>query len=365
MAGRFTWLDRIEGESVRAYDKRINDLAAFHSGYAFLSYENYCPEFCAFAVYTVWNHEFNHKLANPLPDGGFMMHCDTKRAEEMCAMGHGFPIFVKLISKLGRLYVESFALADKEVVYDLYFNGCEVKPPEGHVFYGNETPGLMPVASKEAVPYAAAGSFRTVMGSYRKAGFHKGSFLKGSYRKGAFGTGSYRGGSFVAGSYFGGKYGLGSYLRGSYIRGSFRGGLSGSYLSWFFGGGSSYRLLFGAGSFSNAFLSAGSFYSAFGGGSYKGFSFTQGSYFSGSFTGGSFLRSSYIGSSFHGRYFLTGSFYNGSYNRGSFIYGGFADVLVSSQHSDGAKASENAGNVHEEFVMRRLIEELGYGLDLI
>ncbi len=326
MAGRFSWLDRIEGESVRAYDKRINDLAAFHSGYAFLSYENYCPEFCAFAVYTVWNHEFNHKLANPLPDGGFMMHCDQKRAEEMCALGHGFPIFVKLISKLGRLYVESFALADKDVVYDLYFNGCEVKPPEGHVFYGNETPGLMPVASKEAVPYAAAGSFRTVMGSYRKAGFHKGSFLKGSYRKGAFGTGSFRGGSFVAGSYFGGKYGLGSYLRSSYIRGSFRGGLSGSYLSWFFGGGSSYRLLFGA---------------------------------------GSFLRSSYIGSSFPGRYFLTGSFYNGSYNRGSFIYGGFADVLVSSQHSDGAKASEPAGNVHEEFVMRRLIEELGYGLDLI
>ena len=143
MAGRFTWLDRQDGESVRAYDNRINELAAFHSGYAFLSYENYCPEFYAFAVFAVWNDEFNKKLVNPLPEGGFMMHCDAGKAEEMCALGHGFPIFVKLVSKLGRLYVESFALADKDVVYDLYFNGCACIPPEDlcyRPYQGEEDP---------------------------------------------------------------------------------------------------------------------------------------------------------------------------------------------------------------------------------
>ena len=40
-------------------------------------------------------------------------------------------------------------------------------------------------------------------------------------------------------------------------------------------------------------------------------------------------------------------------------------MMVSSRHGDGNKDAEPAGNVHEEFVMRRLIEELGYGLDLI
>ena len=370
MAGRFTWLDRQDGESVRAYDNRINELAAFHSGYAFLSYENYCPEFYAFAVFAVWNDEFNKKLVNPLPEGGFMMHCDAKKAEEMCALGHGFPIFVKLVSKLGRLYVESFALADKDVVYDLYFNGCDVKKPEGHVFYGNEKPQLLPVmkaAEHDSVP--AAGQGNTHCGSYRRGSYVCGSyFMGGSYRHGSF----YKGAYMLRGSRIGGSFTRGSYINisGSYagrVSGSYSGQLSGSYLSWFFGGGSYLKLLFGAGSYRNVFYGGSSYAGALSG-SFKGFSFLQGSYAKGSFSRGSFaygyVTGSYINGSFVNRYFLTGSFYNGSYHRGSFIYGGFADVPVSYRRgaADDKKQDENK---HEEFVIRRLIEELGYGLDLI
>lgn len=364
MAGRFTWLDRPEGESVRTYDNRINELAAFHSGYAFLSYENYCPEFNAFAVYTVWNHEFNSKLVNPLPEGGFMMHCDAERAGEMLKCGHGFPVFVKLYAKQGRLYVESMALADKDAVFDLYFNGCDVKAPEGLVFMGNEAPELMPVmkaAAKENVPGPVGGG---------RGSFSRSSYLHGSYRNGSFVSMHY-----AAGSYIHGSYQRSSYVRGSYINagGSYKGGLSGSYLSWFFGGSSYLKLLFRAGSYRNYFY--GGSYSAFAG-SFKGFAFGTGSYTASSYTGGSlglgsyirgsYTRGSYINGSFTGRYFLTGSFYNGSYHRGSFIYGGFADVCVGSERKT-ADTVNNAGgeDKQEGFVIRRLIEELGYGLDLI
>ena len=388
MAGRFTWLDRMEGESVRAYDKRINDLAAFHSGYAFLSYENYCPEFYAFAVYTVWNHEFNRKLVNPLPEGGFMMHCDARRAEEMLSCAHGFPVFVKLCAKLGKLYVESFAMADKDVVFDLYFNGCDVKAPEGLVFMGNEAPELLPVQKGFSVAGGSAlpryhGSHRR--GSYIKAGSVPGSYIKGSYYRAGAAAGSYIKGSFYRLGTASGSYMTGSYYRWGAASGSYRGGLSGSYLSWFFGGGSYLKLLFGAGSYRSRLygggytggFSAGSFTgSSFTAGFYYGSSYVGGSYIKGSFAGRNFIGGSYIGGSFvsgrfegsgvGGRYFMTGSFYNGSYHRGSFIYGGFADVLVgSAQPPAENKAAENDKNHHEEFVIRRLIEELGYGLDLI
>lgn len=383
MAGRFTWLDRMEGESVRDYDKRINDLAAFHSGYAFLSYENYCPEFHAFAVYTVWNHEFNKKLVNPLPEGGFMMHCDAGRAEEMLSCAHGFPVFVKLCAKLGKLYVESFAMADKDVVFDLYFNGCDVKAPEGLVFMGNEAPELLPVR-KGFLP-AEGSALPNYRGSHRRGSYIKTGPASGSYIKGSYVKGSYIKGSYIKGSFFRGSYINGSFYRQMAASGSYRGGLSGSYLSWFFGGGSYLKLLFGAGSYRSR-LYGGSYTGAFSAGSYGkgsytalfylGSSYVGGSYIKGSFAGRNFIGGSYIAGSFvsgrfegsgvGGRYFMTGSFYNGSYHRGSFIYGGFADVLVGSvQPPAENKTAEKDKNHHEEFVIRRLIEELGYGLDLI
>ncbi len=360
MAGRFAWLDRNETETISAYDKRINTLAAFHSGYAFLSYENYCPEFYAFAVYTVWNHEFNKKLLNPLPEGGFMMHCEHKRAEELCALGHGYPVFVKLLSKDAHLYVESLALADKDVVYDLYFNGCDVRKPEGVVFYGNEAPALLPMPGNTAmnlpkVQAGVRGSRRSgssyIRGSYEKGSFLRGSFINGSFYRGAYGRGSYIGGSYIKGSYIGGLY--------RSTAGSYTYGLSGSYLKWFFGGGSYLKLLFGTGSYKNFFS----------GGSYRGFSFiggSGGSYINSVFSRGSFVAGSFSNGSYSGRYFMTGSFYNGSYHRGSFIYGGFADVVISSGipgDKEGVQKQDKPRS--EEFVIRRLIEELGYGLDLI
>ena len=335
MAGRFSWLDRSEGESVAAYDKRINELEAFHSGYAFLSYENYCPEFAAFAVYTVWNDEFNKKLTDPVPEGGFMIHCDEKRAYEMCTSGHGFPVFVKLLSRLGRLYVESYVMADKEVLFDLYFNGCEVKKPEGLVFMETELPKSVSLLRTEDDTLRRQSTGSCGRSSYISGSFLRGSFLRGSYIKG----------SFIKGSYLRSSYLRGSYSKGSFLAGFYTSGLSGSYLTWFFGGSSYLKQLFGAGSYRNVIFSGGSF------------------------RAGSFIRGSYMSGSYTGRYFLTGSFYSGSYHSGSFIYGGFSDVMTVSYKpgKDGEAAWEHEPNRNrqEGAVVRRLIEELGYGLDLI
>lgn len=340
MAGRFSWLDRIEGESVGAYDKRINGLEAFHSGYAFLSYENYCPEFGAFAVYTVWNDEFNKKLSDHLPEGGFMIHCDEKRAGEMCASGHGFPVFVKLLAKLGRLFVESFVLADKDELFDLYFNGCEVKKPEGLVFMGTELPQLVSLLTREDGTENSRSISSFGRGSFTAGSFWRGSFLRGSYARGSFVKGSY-----IRSGYFGGSYSKGSFSGGSFGIGIYSSRLSGSYLSWFFGGSSYLKQLFGAGSYRNAVLSGGSF------------------------VAGSFFRGSYMSGSYTGRFFLTGSYYSGSYHFGSFIYGGFSDVMTVSCKPDAdektVRENDPDGNRQEGMVIRRLIEELGYGLDLI
>ncbi|MBR1471974.1 MAG: hypothetical protein IJ600_10090 [Lachnospiraceae bacterium] len=394
MGKLFHWLDRGKAETVVGYDNRINRLQAFHAGYAFLSWENYSAELCAFAAYAVWNGEFNAKLENPMPSGGFMMHCTPEQAQELCAFPDGFPLFVKLLAKQGRLYVENMVLADQERVYDFYFNGCEVTPPERLrlVFAGQREPAdahreeYLPEKNAPAEepkrPQGSAGSLR---GSYRRGSagsYLRGSFVAGSYRLGAYrwgsaAVGSYRswleqfsGSSFrqrgISGSYYGAVWGNGSFGRsaigsgrfftggswrfGGWLVGSYRfGGFGGSYAGWR-GQGGSYQG-FGSGSFA--------------GGSYRGALFGIGSYAGGSFrilfgTGSSFLREA----------FYTGSYIGGCYRHGSFLYSGLTGVAFLLEVDTGAElpAGEEAAALQlypGQSHVRRLIEEMGYGLDLI
>ncbi|MBR5420696.1 MAG: hypothetical protein IK115_06065 [Lachnospiraceae bacterium] len=363
MARRFDWLDRAEAETVPAYDKRINELSAFHAGYAFLTRENYCEEFSAFAVYVLWNGECNKKLTPPLPSGGFMMHCGRDEAEELLALGHGLPIFIKLYSKLGMLHAEELAVADGERIYDLYFNGCECITPQGLCFSDRKDPS----GPAEEEKRRSSGPLR---GSYFSGSFFRGrsSYPGGSFFHRAYPGSSYPGGSYrtalSAGSYVTGSYVTGSFsgYGGTYVSyggsyqaqgGSYRaGGLSGSYLSWLFGGGS-YRYLYGAGSgFSGIF-----------GGSYFAGSFRFGRWIFGSFSQGSYLGYQSYGS-FHRSSFFTGSYYAGSYQRGSFTRGGFSEPLQESELLP--YPEENFYNAGPSvFGVRRLSWELGYGLDLI
>ncbi len=380
MSKRFSWLDRQPGEGACEYDKRINELAAFHAGYAFFTWQNYSEEFSAFSVWCVWNGECNNKLSPPLPAGGFMMHCDQTAARELVTLGHGVPVFVKLYAKQGFLHAERLAVADQDRVYDLYFNGCACIPPEDLCFRSYQGDEDVDAAVEQPQPDRKA----ETRGSYRSGSYHGGSFYAGRSQGGSYRSGSYLGGSFYAGRSQGGSYRGGSYLTGSfyhgagggsYLKGSYSGigtgaggsyravsGLSGSYLRWLFGG-----------SYKNFLSSALSF-----GGS--GYSFGFGSFWTGSYLRGSFLRGSFItGSNFYGSYpsgsfvygfspsgsrtyLLNGSFYGGSYHKGSFILGGFTEpgrvIRMSGTADDTVPPSG-------EYRPWRIIEELGYGLDLI
>ncbi|MCR4586279.1 MAG: hypothetical protein K5686_11215 [Lachnospiraceae bacterium] len=297
----FDWLDRKTYEPVREYDIRINSLAAFHAGYAFFSLINYEDDINAFHVYNVWNGEFNSKLVSALPSGGFMLHCDRELAERLSEGNTGYPVFVRLKSKRGRLYVMSFCVTYSDMVMDMYFNGCEVIPPEYVWFFRNEAPDdahMNESMISREVPALAGSRIPSLFGP------------RTSYR---------------------GSYGSGLFMRGSYRRtGSFRNSLRSSY--------------------------------SFG----KGFGAVSGIGGAGSFARGSFLLGYGYGSFLRGSFparLYNGSYYSGSYHRGSFVYGGGDGVSRYMRGESGDTGLEGRKDVR--FVNRRLIEELGYGLDLI
>ena len=363
----FEWLDRLPGEEVGAYDNRINSLAAFHAGYAFFSSVNYYASLDGFAVYAVWNSELNGKLEAPLPSGGFMLHCDRAQAEEFLRCAEGFPVFLRLKSKLGRLYAEHLVLSDREKLFDLYYNGCDVIPPgitcflpvqipaDPHFNEGGPAEDRTPVADGRSAggSFPLRGSYR--FGRYGRGSYRKGSYIRGSFRFGSLYRGSYRGGSFRyfgTGSYFFGGFGLGE-------TGSFRSLGRGSYLSSVLG---SYRFtgFSMTGSYRFGSYRGGSFRYAFWGG---GFASAAGSFYKGSFR-------LFGGSGSFRQPMFNGSYYGGSYHRGSYVYGGCADPVRLSEEESYTEffclpGEDSAVFLRGDIPIRRLTFEMGYGLDLI
>lgn len=377
----FDWLDRFPGEDIPAYDNRINSLAAFHAGYAFFSSVNYHKELEGFAVYALWNGELNAKLEAPLPNGGFMMHCDLEQAKEFLRYGDAFPIFLRLRSKMGRLYAEHLLVSDRDRLFDFYYNGCEVIPPESTCFrhypspedpHYNEDEKTKEALAGVPSSYSLSGSFLAaadLRGSYRRRPSGKSSFLptsfrplgkeSGSYLKTGALRGSFLFGGYLTGSYYAGSFRFGRLFAGNTFgeRGSFHGFGTGSYRFW------GVALLSGsyAGSYRLGRLSIRS--GSFGGGSFSLSSFRFG------FLSGSYSFGGYIGGSFRNRFF-NGSFYGGSYHRGSYVYGGTTEYLSIGEDSSYTEDIMLPGEdsmlvVRGNIPVRRLIEEMGYGLDLI
>ena len=373
MGKLFAWLDRSKGETIRDYDNRINHLQAFHAGYAFLSLVNYREDLSAFSAYAVWNGEFNDKLENPLPSGGYMMHCDMQQAQSMCERPEGFPLFVKLLAKKGRLYADRMILADGEQIFDFYFNGCEVIPPErlDLVFAGAREPED---AHREEYTANEAGENRG--GSYRRisagGSYTLGSYRPGSYAQGAFGTGSYGPAVSGQGSYWHSSYRLGSYWQGSYRLESF---WQGSYWHGSYWHGSyqtgTFRYAQWQGSYAQGSYRLGSYRHSWEWEWWR----TAGSFSFGSFSLGSFrlfLQSgSYRTGSFQMGSYRMGSFRVSSYRRGSFSAGSgalYPVECVSVMYDQPALAMiDGAAEVlyPESSRICRIIEEMGYGLDLI
>ena len=253
MGKLFGWLNRGYAETIEAYNARMNRLPVLHAGYVFFDWINYDVATHSFSVYIEWNGELNQKLQDAMPQGGYAFRCSEEQAACYTKDHNGSPVYIKLYAKCGRLYVKHlyFNSADKQ--NELFFNGCDVIPPEMVCFWGRGPVEKMDYSSflQESEQNAVLGQSEVQRGSYRRlrSSFH-GSYrgLRGSYRVGSYRSllGSYRGigGSYrsLSGSYrgIGGSY---RSLSGSYrgIGGSYR-SLSGSYR----GIGGSHRSLLGS-----------------------------------------------------------------------------------------------------------------------
>ncbi|HPF30194.1 MAG TPA: hypothetical protein PLZ77_08860, partial [Lachnospiraceae bacterium] len=110
----FCWLNQNPLESAGEYDNRINHLPALHAGYAYFSWANYDAINHNFSVYAVWNGEFNDKLHDQMPQGGYMIHCEEAEAIYLISEASGVPIYMKLCSKQGRLYAGEMYIVKNE-----------------------------------------------------------------------------------------------------------------------------------------------------------------------------------------------------------------------------------------------------------
>lgn len=386
MGKLFGWLNRSYAETIEAYNTRMNRLPELHAGYVFFDWVNYDAATQSFSVYIEWNGELNRKLQDAMPQGGYAFRCSEEQAACYTRNHNGSPVYVKLHAKCGRLYVKHlyFNSADKQ--YELFFNGCDIIPPEMVCFWGRgpvEKLDYSSFLSQEPEYGAAGGAKELLRGSYRG---HQGSFqgsrrgLRGSYR-----VGSYRGifGSYrkLSGSYRGkgesnnnnnnNRNMSGSYrgIGGSYrsMSGSYR-GLSGSYRSLF----SSYRSLW------SSFLGIG--------GSYRGISGSYRSLFGsyhglfGSYRGMSGSYRSLFGSNQNNNRNMSGSYrgMGGSYRSISGSYRGINGsylVFYDMNHIAAyiPEGDNMATYIPEGDNMAAYIPDednmvdgtLGYGLDLI
>ena len=415
MSKVFGWLDRRKDESLQSFDNRINHLAAFHSGYAFFMYENYSSDLSAFSVYVVWNGEFNRKLSQRLPDGGFMLHCDRDTAVSFLNKGEGLPVYVKLQASKGRLRAILFAVENDGALYDMYYNGCPIRKPENICFVSRKN--VVVDASDYDEYKGKSVSFNTSynpalfnFGKYSPVDAVNGSYTTGSYNAGFFNTGSYSTGSFSAGSYnisafMQGSYSYGSYTAGSY---SFTAFMLGSYTTGSYSFGSyafshNWEWEYAFGSYTTYKWSAGSYFTgSFLGGQYRLEQFLQGSYrlvggsynfwgfgnfFAGSFNIGSYswlfgsfgmsaglaLTGSYVGGSYRSQmYRMTGSYsggsysgeyrLSGSYSNGSFVQGSFAGGFAGGSYRgfDDARNRDFHGN--DNMQGNRFINDSNYAL---
>lgn len=328
MGKLFDWLDKDKKETTKTYDHKINRMQGFHAGYAFFDWVNYDEATQIFSVYVEWNGELNGKLQDAMPQGGYCFRCSKEEVAGFINDYNGAPLYIKLCSKAGRLYVKKLYFTKGGRCYQIFFNGCDVVTPEMICFLGRspfEKPDIF--AMELLKPQELHRSFTSLWRGSRRTGMgYFGSYAAGSYRnvKGSYGIWKGSGQRRSAGR------------TGSYSRSSYR-SILGSYLEWTGSySRSSYRNLLG---------------------SYRG---VTGSYRqnnnnnnnrSGSYRGsGGIFRS--MNGSFRG---ITGS----GHRRSGSYYG------ISVAHKDFLNMAENEITIYEEGNEVPEIGALGYGLDLI
>ena len=336
MSIRYRWLKKSYKETVEEYDNRINMLPPFHAGYAYFGGNAYDEYHHIYGLYITWSGELNRYLFDPLSEYGFVIHCPVNEAARFFKQGVAERIYVKLKSKKGRLYGDTFTMNANDKEYVVSYTGMCVNKPDYLCFSWMTNPDVPDLGSYLVSSYYngsfTAGSFNLSsfnggsfsLGSYNLSSFNTGSFNLGSYNLSSFNLGSFNVSMFNIGSFNTGSFTLSSFNIGSFYLGSFN--LSSFNLGLFtFGSynvGSFYGGLFNFGSYLSGTFNIGSFnFGVYNFGTYNISSFNIGSFNLGLFNTGSFNVGSYNISSFNLGIFNTGSFNIGSYTLSSFNMG--------------------------------------------
>ena len=334
MSRKYQELDRKSGESLEAYDNRINALEPLLIGYSYFSASGYDAEECIYGLYIVWNGEVNDKLKNPHPEYGYCINCDMDSALQLFGGGNGIGVYGKLYSYQGKISVISMSISYADDIYGVIYLGRSVQKPD-NVCFLNMKDGDKKLVSEVAAQNdisVGAGSFS--VGSFSIEHFSVGSFNLGSFNVGSFSLSGFNTGSFNLGSFNIGSFKLSGFNTGSFNLGSFN-------------------------------------ISSFNMGSFNIGSFSLGSFSLSSFNAGSFSLGSFNLSSFN-----LGSFNLGSFNLGNFNVGSIAVANNDSNNESNNKTAQTDGMPittlsKEEFNMKDFYKDvfgigyLGYGLNLI
>ncbi|MBR6344752.1 MAG: PPE family protein [Lachnospiraceae bacterium] len=391
MSIRYRWLKKSYKETVEEYDNRINMLPPFHAGYAYFGGNAYDEYHHIYGLYITWSGELNRYLFDPLSEYGFVIHCPVNEAVGFFKQGVAERIYVKLKSKKGRLYGDTFTMNANDKEYVVSYTGMCVNKPEYLCFSGMTNPDVPDLGSYLASSYYngsfTAGSFNLSsfnagtfnIGSFNLSSFNTGSFNLGSYNLSTFNSGSFNlsmfnTGSFNTGSFILSSFNIGSFNLGSFNLSSFNIGLFtfGSYNVGSFYLGSFYGGLFNFGSYLSGTFNIGSFnFGAFNFGTYNISSFNISSFNLGLFNTGSFNVGSYNIGSFNLGIFNTGSFNIGSYTLSSFnmgVYntGSYISTSIAGDYDYGRLSPADYYDLRD-YIMHEVygIGCLGYGLNLI
>ncbi|MGN0394775.1 MAG: hypothetical protein ACI4EF_05385 [Coprococcus sp.] len=199
----FSSLDRKADEGQVQFDNRISDMLPVPAGRAYFDIRNYEHYSGEFNVYVEWDNELMDKLYYSLPSGGYYVKATIKQAHELHDLKIGLPVYMKLVSREGKIYpYRTYTIAFGRP-YSIEFGGGVLIPFEDRY----EELGCAAVKNKKHI--AGGSRVRGIAGSYaggshkvglygsRRSGSQRG-FLSGGSQQGFLSSSSQRG--FYSGS---------------------------------------------------------------------------------------------------------------------------------------------------------------------
>lgn len=124
----YSSLNKCDSESWLQFDNRITRMLPFVTGMAYFDLRNYDARTGEFGAYAEWDRELESLLGYELPDGGYFVKATIAQAYRLHGLGCGLPVYMKLISLNGKLYLYRTYVMMEGRPYSLEFGGGELMP---------------------------------------------------------------------------------------------------------------------------------------------------------------------------------------------------------------------------------------------